>query len=470
MKKTRVAILGAGPTGLGLAQRLLAREDGLDLDVEVIEARDHVGGLAASFEYGGVTFDHGSHRLHPSIDPRILTELEGLLEGRLFQRTRRGRIGIEGRWVQFPVRIFDALWRLPLRSKWGVFRDSLVRSTPREGPDTYAGVLQRTLGRTLCESFYFPMSQKLWGVAPDEIDVEQARRRVSAQSPLGIVGKALLRLLRLSGQGGFFHYPESGFGEISKALAADVQRRGGKIRLGQPVRELRREPKCWGLGFDGDEETIQADLVFSTIPLPALVKVLQPNAPDEVQSTARELRSRGVILVCLVLAREQWSRWDAHYLPARDIVVSRVSEPKNYQPAGPPSGRTGLCVEIPCDRDDQLWRRTDEDLLQLACDELDRAGLPHPEPLVDGLVRRLPSVYPVYDLQYRERLARLQGYVDRQPSLVTLGRQGLFAHDNTHHALAMAWAAAECVGGTGAWNENRWKQETVAFASHVVED
>ena len=55
MTKTRVVILGAGPAGLGLAQQLLARGERQGLTVEVIEARDHVGGLAASFEYGGVT-------------------------------------------------------------------------------------------------------------------------------------------------------------------------------------------------------------------------------------------------------------------------------------------------------------------------------------------------------------------------------------------------------------------------------
>ena len=396
--------------------------------------------------------------------------MKGLLKGQLYQRPRRGRIGIEGRWVQFPVRIFDALWRLPLKSKWGLFTDSLRRPAPETGPETYATVLQRTLGKTLCESFYFPMSQKLWGIAPEEMDVEQARRRVSARSPLSIAGKALLRFLRLRRQGTFFYYPESGFGKISEVLAEDFRRRGGQVRLGQPVTTLRREQDCWDIGFDDGAEPLRADLVFSTIPLPALMRVLRPDVPDEISVAARKLKTRGVVLVCLVLAREQWSRWDAHYLPARNVVISRVSEPKNYQPARPTSGRTGLCVEIPCSRDDELWQLADEDLVQLACDELDRVGLPRPEPLLDGYVRRVPSVYPVYDLRHRKRLEALQDYVDQQPSLVTLGRQGLFAHDNTHHALAMSWAASECLDGAGTWDEERWQREIAVFATHVVED
>jgi len=53
--------------------------------------------------------------------------------------------------------------------------------------------------------------------------------------------------------------------------------------------------------------------------------------------------------------------------------------------------------------------------------------------------------------------------------LLTFGRQGLFAHDNTHHALAMAYAAADCFGG-GAFDGARWARHRREFEAHVVED
>ena len=34
------------------------------------------------------------------------------------------------------------------------------------------------------------------------------------------------------------------------------------------------------------------------------------------------------------------------------------------------------------------------------------------------------------------------------------GRQGLFAHDNTHHALAMAYAAVDCLREDGTFDKN----------------
>ncbi len=61
-------------------------------------------------------------------------------------------------------------------------------------------------------------------------------------------------------------------------------------------------------------------------------------------------------------------------------------------------------------------------------------------------------------------------YLDRFANLVTFGRQGLFVHDNTHHTLFMAYAAANCLGTDSRFNRARWHEYRRTFASHVVED
>jgi hypothetical protein len=52
---------------------------------------------------------------------------------------------------------------------------------------------------------------------------------------------------------------------------------------------------------------------------------------------------------------------------------------------------------------------------------------------------------------------------------LSYGRQGLFAHDNTHHALYMANAAVECLAG-GRFDAGKWADYRRIFATHVVED
>jgi hypothetical protein len=54
--------------------------------------------------------------------------------------------------------------------------------------------------------------------------------------------------------------------------------------------------------------------------------------------------------------------------------------------------------------------------------------------------------------------------------VLTLGRQGLFAHDNTHHTLAMAYAAVGCLSAEGKFDHERWAEHRKEFETHVVED
>ena len=52
----------------------------------------------------------------------------------------------------------------------------------------------------------------------------------------------------------------------------------------------------------------------------------------------------------------------------------------------------------------------------------------------------------------------------------TFARQGLFVHDNTHHVLYMAKAAAECLRPDGSLDHKLWARYREIFETHVVED
>jgi hypothetical protein len=43
-------------------------------------------------------------------------------------------------------------------------------------------------------------------------------------------------------------------------------------------------------------------------------------------------------------------------------------------------------------------------------------------------------------------------------------------HDNTHHALAMAWAAADALRADGTFDDAAWAAARGRFARHVVQD
>ena len=177
-----------------------------------------------------------------------------------------------------------------------------------------------------------------------------------------------------------------------------------------------------------------------------------------------------MVLVYLVLDGGRYSECDAHYLPDPGTPVTRVSEPTNYRDGDDPPGRTVLCAELPCQRGDPLWEAGEERLAALVAATLRDRGLPDPGPVRAVAVRRLANAYPVYRVGYAAPFQALDAWAAAQPALLSFGRLGLFAHDNTHHARALAWAAADALAPDGAFDRDAWASARESFTRHVVED
>lgn len=441
-----LVVLGAGPAGLATA--LAAAERGLA--VEVLEAAPAVGGMSASFEVAGIRVDMGSHRLHPSMTGEVRALLDRLLGEDLQVRPRNGRILLAGRWVAFPPSTTDLVRRLPAGFAAGVALDTATAPLRRIGrrDETFADVVRAGLGPTFLREFYGPYAEKLWGLPPEKLDGELARRRVSA-------GGATSLLCRLApgraSTGRTFMSPRRGFGQVAEALATAAADAGATITCRTPVRRIERLGGSWTVRAvtrpEDDEIEVDAPVVVSTLPVPAAVGLLGRAAPPAVRDSATSLDHRGVVLVYLVLERRQWTPFDAHYLPGPETVASRVSEPRNYRDGDDPDGVTVLCAEVPCDVGDDVWSAGDEALGYRVAGELTALGLPT-EP-VEVVTRRLPAVYP----RLRPGDTALRDAVDRwwgtRPGLLSVGRAGRHVGDNTHHVIDEGLAVGRLVGPDG---------------------
>ena len=60
---------------------------------------------------------------------------------------------------------------------------------------------------------------------------------------------------------------------------------------------------------------------------------------------------------------------------------------------------------------------------------------PLPAAPSDVLVKRVKNAYPIYGRGYERDLDVVDAWLSEVEGLTFFGRQGLFAHDNTHHAL-----------------------------------
>ena len=472
MKKPRIAVLGGGPAGLGAAW-VLSREG--KASVELFEAGGRLGGNAGSFDADGVNCDFGSHRLHPASDPKILADIKSLLGEDLLLRPRHGRIRLKGSWIHFPLKPFDLATGLPPVFSASLFFDAATAKlrAPKVDLETFGSVMLGGLGRAMCESFYFPYMKKLWGLAPDELAPTLAKRRVSGSTLPKLMRKIFASLPGLkSPTTGKFFYPRGGFGAICDRLGEAARASGAALHMGARVEGLGIvENRLRSVAIRRGEtlEKYEVDAAWSTLPLTTLVKAAGEAAPPSVSKAAQSIRYRGMILVYLVLDTDQYTEFDAHYFPELSIPISRLSEPKNYSAAVEPSGTTILCAELPSDPGDRFWSMDDESLGRALYGWLGECGLPQTAKIRRAFTRRLPFAYPVYDRDYERHFATLDSWVESVEGLLTYGRQGLFAHDNTHHALAMAYGAADCLEN-GAFDNAKWGRYREEFLTYVVED
>jgi protoporphyrinogen oxidase len=437
-----------------------------------------VGGLAGSFELAGLRVDYGSHRLHPACEPAILADIRCLLGNDLLDRPRHGRIRLRGRWIHFPLKPFDLLCSLPPGFALGAARDLVGKAWPwrprAPAEESFATVLQRGLGPTICRDFYFPYARKIWGLDPHELSATQARRRVKAGSLGKLFRKVLAAVPGLKPRGaGRFYYPRGGYGQISECYFQAAQKLGADFLFNAPVTAIDvSRPGFAAVEYQEGKGTasLSADQVWSTLPITVLARLLRPQPAPDVLEAAGRIRYRSMILVYLVIGRGRFSEYDAHYFPQADLAISRLSEPRNYSQVTEPRDRTVLCAELPCQRGDLYWEMSDAELGRLVQEELFRLALPPPSPLLQVVTRRVPQAYPIYERGYEADFSRLDEALLGIPYLLTFGRQGLFAHDNTHHALAMAYAAVNCLDAGGAFDLSKWRGYREAFTSHVVED
>jgi protoporphyrinogen oxidase len=334
--------------------------------------------------------------------------------------------------------------------------------------DTYADVLMRTLGPTICESFYFPYARKIWGQEPQALSGMQAQRRVTANS----FTKLLKRVIKPVG-GGMFYYPRRGFGQITNAYAAAARQLGADLLLNTNVSRLVPPDGPDGkwrvhVTQQGATQELEADYVWSTIPISMLARLTTRAAP-ELPTDSPGIDYRAMLLVYLQLDVGRFTSTDAYYFPESNINITRLSEPKNYADLPTPNGSTVLCAELPCAPGDAMWSLSDAELGKLVSRDIQTAGLPLQRTPATVHVKRLRHAYPIYLNGYERHFIAHDEWASRQPRLLTFGRQGLFAHDNTHHALYMAYCAADCVID-GTFDENRWAGYRNIFATHVVED
>ena len=440
--RRRVVIIGGGPAGLTAAHALLKA----GVASVVLEKDRQVGGHARTVAHQGYLFDVGGHRFFTKI-PEVARIWREVMDDRFLKVRRLSRIHYRGRFFHYPLKPFQALWRMGLfESAWVVLSYLRKKLLPYPQETNLEEWMCNRFGRRLFMMFFKAYTEKVWGLACTEIRAEWAAQRIKTLTLWSAVRSALVpgpsKHRSLIEE---FEYPERGPGMLWERMAERLARAGQPVRLEREVVRLRRAGfRVEGVltrGPAGEDEE-RGSHVIASMPLPELVLALDPPAPAEIQADARGLRHRDFITVALVLRRADVFPDNWLYIHTPDVSVARIQNYKNWSRAMVPDpDTTCLGLEYFCWEGDPLWSLPDAALVDLARRELDVLGIARASEVADGTVVRQRKAYPVYDAQYRGHLDRLRDYLLRFENLQMVGRNGLHKYNNQDHAMLTALLA-----------------------------
>jgi protoporphyrinogen oxidase len=449
-----VFVIGAGPAGLTAAYCLTKETRSV-----IIIERDpiYVGGISRTVDYKGFLFDIGGHRFF-SKSKEVVELWQEILPDDFIARPRLSRIYYNGRFFAYPLKAFEALFKL------GVFTSAAcllsyahAKMFPVAPARTFHDWVRNQFGERLFQIFFKTYTEKVWGMSCDEISADWAAQRIKGLDLITAVVNGLKRSLGLGrnrAPGGgtvktlieSFQYPRKGPGMMWDAAARKIRAQGGRLLMGRELQGLEFDAarNLWRIEVAtarGSRESFTARHVISSAPLRELVQRIKPLPISFLH--ARALRYRDFLTVALMVRKDELFPDNWIYIHDPSVKVGRVQNFRSWSPEMVPAGMSCLGLEYFCFEGDGLWNAPDLELIALAKREVAQIGLVGAADVVEACVVRQAKAYPVYDEDYRDNIAAIRLDLEGSyPTLHLVGRNGMHKYNNQDHAMMTAMLTA----------------------------
>ncbi len=394
----KAVIIGAGTAGLTAAFLLKRR----GVEIEVIERDSYAGGGAHSFEWQGHTCDWATHRLFTH-DEHTLQQLLSLVP--MNRLERRSRVYLGGKWLKDPVDVAQLCSRFfPGKTAaipWTYF------TRPKGLPeDSFKNYVQARFGAALSDFLFSPYTVKMFGIPPEQISVEWARKKVRIAGPLDVFKPGSKKKFN------YFYYPaEGGYGVIPDRLYTEVK---DHVRLSAQVSSFAFEDgniKSVSYRQNGAQQTATGDIFISTVPLTDLCRMLGHDS---------SLTYRPVSAVYLLMNKPQTSPYHWIYFMDGDVTVNRLCEFKNLNHSLGPDNTNVICAEV--------TDHNPPDVVEKVIKDLIGSGLITRDDILDTNVVRRDHSYPVYRCDYEQDVDAAEKFLARFNNLRSVGRAAQFEH------------------------------------------
>ncbi|NTA39803.1 NAD(P)/FAD-dependent oxidoreductase [Agrobacterium salinitolerans] len=388
----RVVVIGAGAMGLAAAHRAAQ----LGHEVDLIEVDSVPGGMAAHFDFGGLSIERFYHFVCKSDEPTfaLMREL-GIGDKMRWRSTSMGYF-MEGKihpWgdpislLRFPHLSLIAKIRTGLHmflsTKAKSFA-SIEHKTARQWLEGGSGKeVYNTLWRRL-------MNLKFYELA-DEISASWIATRVRR------IGNSRRSIFQEE-----LGYIEGGSQTLVDALVSAYTAKGGRLHLATSVAKVETHAgKVTGVTANG--QFYPADAVISTVPTP-LISTMVPDLPEASKAQYDAIKNIGV--VCLIFRlKKSISKHFWINIVDDTIEIPGVIEFSNLRPVD----ETVVYVPYYMPVTQPKWQWSDQQFIDEAFGYIRKVN-PQiaADDLIDAKVGRLKYAQPVCEPHFLEKLPPIQ--------------------------------------------------------------
>jgi oxygen-dependent protoporphyrinogen oxidase len=466
-KIPRIAIIGAGITGLAAAHRIselsIARE--MPIELTVLERGEHVGGPLRTIVRDGFVMETGTDSFltekpwAAQLARRLGLESELIPTRSEFRKTyvvrRGGLVEIPvGFSLLAPMHIWPVLTS-PLFSPWGKLRmacEPMISKREDSGDESLASFVTRRLGREVLDRVAQPLAGGIYTADPSELSmratmprfVEMERRHGSLMRGMRAAETARAQQSGTSGaRWSLFLTLRGGVSTLVNALASRVE---GSIRRGADVASVERADDAWRITLANGSH-VEADAMICAAHAYTAARLLR-----RIDSSLADHLGY-ITYASAATVNLTWRRADFPKAPdafgfvvpsieRRKIIAGSFSSLKfeGRAPEGFVLARVFLGGVLQSD----MMKFSDDEMVAAARDEFrDLLGVTAAPGMTE--VQRWPAAMPQYAVGHLDRVAKIEEAAARIPDLFLAGAayRGVGVPDCVHSGENAAEGAFE---------------------------